>query len=113
MFKQPRDTAVRGDDKGVSDMSGGRSTVSGLDSSHLNGLSDPTDLPSLRSALAAEVVDTVADAVAEQLARAGRTGDGDIVVLVDATPIQRAGADLKSLVEAQLADRFGGGYAVR
>ena len=106
--------------------------MSGLDSSHLNGLSDPTDLPSLRSALAAEdpegrlvplgldrvalgpeVVDTVADAVAGQLARAGRTGDGDIVVLVDATPIQRAGADLKSLVEAQLVDRFTGEHAVR
>jgi glycerol-1-phosphate dehydrogenase [NAD(P)+] len=106
--------------------------VSGLDSSHLNGLSDPTDLPALRSALAAEdpegrlvplgldrvalgpeVVDTVGDAVAEQLARAGRTGDGDIVVLVDATPIQRAGADLKSLVEAQLVDRFTGEHAVR
>src|SRR4029079_12862378 len=95
-------------------MSGGRSTVSGLDSSHLNGLSDPTDLPALRSALAAEdpegrlvplgldrvalgpeVVDTVGDAVAEQLARAGRTGDGDLGVLLGGTPIPTAGAGLQ------------------
>ena len=81
-------------------MAGSRSTMSGLDSSHLNGLSDPTDLPALRAALAAEdpegrlvplgldrvavgpeVVGTVADAVVEQLARTGRPGTGPVVVL--------------------------------
>jgi len=106
--------------------------MSGLDSSHLNGLSDPTDLPALRAALAAEdpggrlvplgldrvtvgadVVGTVADAVVEQLARTGRPGTGPIVVLVDATPILRAGADLKALVEAQLTARLAGERTVR
>src|SRR6476646_7198352 len=113
-------------------MAGGRSTASDLDSSHLNGLSDPTDLPALRAALAAEdpegrlvplgldrvavgteVVATVADAVAEQLARTGGPGAGPVVVLVDATPILRAGADLKALVESQLTARFSGERSVR
>jgi glycerol-1-phosphate dehydrogenase [NAD(P)+] len=113
-------------------MAGGRSTASDLDSSHLNGLSDPTDLPALRAALAAEdpegrlvplgldrvavgaeVVGTVADAVVEQLTRAGRPGTGPVVVLVDATPIFRAGEDLKALVEAQLTSRFAGERTVR
>ena len=102
--------------------------------SPLAALPDPTDLPALRAALAAEdpqrrlvpldlhrialgpeVVGTVADAVTEQ--RVERAGQVDrarpIVLLVDATPIGRAGADLKALVEDQLVARFGTERPVR
>ncbi len=48
-----------------------------------------------------DAVDAVPVAVAAQLARtaeAGRRTGGPVVVLVEATPIERAGADLKALV---------------
>ena len=88
----------------------------------------PTDVPTLRAVLTAadpqarllpvhldtivvgpDAVDAVPDAVAAQLDRtaaAGRTTDGPVVVLVDATPIERAGADVKALVADRLAARF-------
>jgi len=98
-------------------------------------LSDPTDVPALRAAFTAtdthsrlhpvhldaivvgpEAADAVPDAVATQLGRAaeaGRMTDGPIVLLVDATPIERAGADLKALVAERLTARFGGEREVR
>lgn len=99
--------------------------MSGATSSALNELSDPTDLPALRKALAAEdpdhrlvpldlhriavaadAVTSVADTVADEIVRADRPTDGPVAVLMDATPIGRAGDDLKVLVQAQLAARF-------
>ena len=93
--------------------------------SALSTLSDPTDLTALRTALDAEdperrlvplglgqvvigadAVDTVVDTVAAELRRAGRPTTGPVVMLVDATPIARAAADLKALVEDMLAARF-------
>jgi glycerol-1-phosphate dehydrogenase [NAD(P)+] len=100
--------------------------MSGPHTSALTALPDPTVLPALREALATEdpdrrlvpldldrivigpdAVDSVADVVAEQLGRTGRSDPGPIVVLVDATRIERAGVDLKALVEELLAGRFG------
>ncbi len=91
----------------------------------LSVLPDPTDLPALRRALDAEdpqrrllplhlrrmvvAADAVAglpDVVAEELDRAGGPGDGPVVVLTDATPITRDGADLKAVVRDLLAARF-------
>ena len=91
----------------------------------LSTLSDPTDLPALRAALQAadpdgrlvplglrrvvidaDAVATVAETVAAEIARADRPADGTVVLLVDATPIGRAGADLKADVENQLGRRF-------
>src|SRR5689334_1783626 len=91
--------------------------------SEFAALSDPTDLAALRGVIeavdtegrlvpldlrriviAGDAVTTVADTVADELARAGR--EGLVVVLVDATPIQRAGDDLKALVHDALAARF-------
>ncbi len=88
-------------------------------------LPDPTDLPALRTALAAEdpeerlhpvglhrvVVDAnavheLADVVADELGRAGRPADGPVVVLGDATTIERDGDDLKALVHELLGKRF-------
>jgi glycerol-1-phosphate dehydrogenase [NAD(P)+] len=102
----------------------------GLISSRLAALPDPTDLPALRDALAAEdpegllvpldlqrivigpdAVGAVAGAVAERLA--GRPDAAAIVLLADATTILRAGRDLKALVGEQLADRFAGEREVR
>lgn len=107
---------VMHDDEGV-DVTG-RQTLDDL-----TALSDPTDLPALREALAVQDGDdrllpldlqriviapdalgTLADTVAEQQTRAGRTGT--VVVLVDATPIARAGENLKTLVHDALAARF-------
>ena len=104
----------------------------GPPSSPLSALSDPTDLPALRTALASadpqgrlvpldlhrivigpDALETMTDVVAEQLGRSGRSDPGPIVVLVDATPIERAEVDLKALVEDRLADRFGAERAVR
>ena len=86
-------------------------------------LSDPTDLPALREALATndpegrllpldlqriaiapDALDQLVDTVAEQLERSGRAGT--VVVLVDPTPIARADDDLKALVQDRLAARF-------
>jgi glycerol-1-phosphate dehydrogenase [NAD(P)+] len=102
----------------------------GLISSSLAALSDPTDLPALRDALAAgdpegrlvsldlqrivigpDAVGAVADVVAERLA--GRHDAAPVVVLVDATTILRAGRDLKALVGEQLETRFAGERSVR
>jgi glycerol-1-phosphate dehydrogenase [NAD(P)+] len=88
-------------------------------------LPDPADLPALRAALAAEdpegrlhpvglhrvVVDAdavheLADVVADELERAGRPADGPVVVLGDATTIERDGDDLKALVGELLGTRF-------
>jgi glycerol-1-phosphate dehydrogenase [NAD(P)+] len=98
--------------------------------SRFAAVSDPTDLPALRDALAVadpqqrlvpldlhrvvlgpDAVDAVAGAVAEQIER--RPAAGPVVVLVDATPIERAGEDVKALVEGQLAERFAGERPVR
>jgi glycerol-1-phosphate dehydrogenase [NAD(P)+] len=106
--------------------------MSGPHTSALTALPDPTVLPALREALAIEdpgrrlvpldlhrivigpdAVDSVADAVAEQLGRTGRTDPGPVVVLVDATLIERAGVDLKAFVEEQLTVRFGTEREVR
>ena len=86
---------------------------------------DPTDLPALRRALAsddpqgelvpleldriviaADALNSLADVVAQEQARAGRSGTGTVVVLMAPTPISRAGADLKALVQDTLAARF-------
>ena len=91
----------------------------------LTAPSDPTDLTALRAALTAQdpqgrlaplglrriVIDTdalaaVADTVADEIARAGHGANGPVVVLCDATPIERAGADLKAAVRERLAARF-------
>ena len=83
--------------------------------SALADMADSTDLPALRAALRADdpqgrlepleldrividgdVIAGLADTVAREQARAGRKGG--VVVLVDATPIDRAGDDLKALV---------------
>lgn len=95
--------------------------------SALASLSDLTDLDAVREALAMSdpecrlvplglrrlviargAVEGVADAVSEELVRAGTAADGSarVVVLVDATAIVRSGADLKNLVEQRLAARF-------
>ena len=104
----------------------------GSSTSPLAALPDPTDLAALREALSAEdpdhrlvpldldrvvigphAVDAVADVVAAQLARTERPDSGPVVVLVDTTPIQRTGTDLKALVEDQLRARFAGEREVR
>jgi glycerol-1-phosphate dehydrogenase [NAD(P)+] len=91
----------------------------------LSALPDPTDLAALRRALdaedpgrrlrpmdlhrlvvAADAVPGLADVVAGELDRAGRAGGGPVVVLTDATPITRDGADLKALVRDVLGARF-------
>lgn len=102
----------------------------------LAALPDPTDLPAVREALAAadpqarlvpldlrrivlgrDAVDTVPDAVAEEIGRAAQAGRVDraapVVVLGDATPIARSGADLKALVADRLTARFGPQRPVR
>jgi glycerol-1-phosphate dehydrogenase [NAD(P)+] len=109
--------------------------MSGPTASSLAPELDPTDIPTLRATLTAtdpdarllpvhldaivvglDAVDAVPDAVAAQLDRAadaGRKTDGPVVVLVDATPIERAGADLKALVADRLTARFGDEREVR
>jgi glycerol-1-phosphate dehydrogenase [NAD(P)+] len=93
--------------------------------SSISTLSDPTDLAALRVALGAadpqgrlvplglgrvvispDAVDTVVDTVAAELTRTGRPAVGPVVMLVDATPIARAGLDLKAEVESLLGARF-------
>lgn len=89
------------------------------------GLTDPTNLPGLRQALAAldrdsrlapleirriEISDTahlhVASAVEDLFRASGTTAAAPIVILTDTTDIRRDGELLSSLVEQQLAGRY-------
>lgn len=93
--------------------------------SALAALPDLTDLPALRVALGAADPDDrlvpldlrrivvaddaalgVADAVDAEIARTGAPAGGPVVVLVDATPVERAGTRLKELVTELLGTRF-------
>lgn len=56
--------------------------------------------------LGRDAVTAVPSAVAGLLDRAGRSGDPRIVLLVDETPIERRGSELKALVERQLDQRW-------
>ncbi len=62
-----------------------------------------------RLILGSGTIDTVADTVEALLAGSGpapETGRRRVALLVDATPILRAGVDVKDLVETQLRERF-------
>ena len=64
----------------------------------------PCEISDLR--LGGDAVLTVRSAVAELLRRGSQPDDSKIVMLVDRTPIQRQGTDLKDLVESQLQEQF-------